>query len=390
VSNDTFKFNAAHFVAYPNYRERIHGHNYRVHVKLIGSTCCPDRSCTASSSCSNHTTNTAILGVDGYLMDFTLIKRVMKQICRTLNEHFIVPLYSTVLTITTITLPASVPVNKTKDVDEMQEDEMNTTSLQPPPSTNAPPPQPEQVQEYIHIQCHMDKTQFTFPKQDCILLPIVHSTAEELAIYIYCQMVQQMSVSYFQQRHVQIMEIAVQETPGQQATFRHAIPEVDIVDDNECTNPPAPPFSLDVRHFIQTGNVIPIPCLAVPVDNDNSNVNVNVDRTSVIPLQPAVTPTRTNCCSGDGGCCNGCLNAIQQQPLWQQQLQQIVQAMNDGRLLLSTSPSDHNTTTTTNTTTTDNPVEGTNHSTTTTRPKITVQDLEQLLALTTTTSSSNQ
>ena len=37
VSKDTFKFNAAHFVAYPGFRERLHGHNYRVKVRIIGS-----------------------------------------------------------------------------------------------------------------------------------------------------------------------------------------------------------------------------------------------------------------------------------------------------------------------------------------------------------------
>ena len=28
VKSERFKFNAAHFVAFPGYRERLHGHNY--------------------------------------------------------------------------------------------------------------------------------------------------------------------------------------------------------------------------------------------------------------------------------------------------------------------------------------------------------------------------
>ena len=30
VSKDYLKFSAAHFTAYPGFRERLHGHNYRV------------------------------------------------------------------------------------------------------------------------------------------------------------------------------------------------------------------------------------------------------------------------------------------------------------------------------------------------------------------------
>ena len=33
----TRQFNAAHFVAFEGYRERLHGHNYHVSVRLIGA-----------------------------------------------------------------------------------------------------------------------------------------------------------------------------------------------------------------------------------------------------------------------------------------------------------------------------------------------------------------
>ena len=36
VSRESFKFNAAHFIAYRGFRERLHGHNYRVSVRLRG------------------------------------------------------------------------------------------------------------------------------------------------------------------------------------------------------------------------------------------------------------------------------------------------------------------------------------------------------------------
>jgi len=78
VSNDTFKFNAAHFIAYPGFRERLHGHNYRVSVRMEGP-----------------------VGADGYVVDFADIKRATREVCASLNERVIVPLLSDVLEIAT-------------------------------------------------------------------------------------------------------------------------------------------------------------------------------------------------------------------------------------------------------------------------------------------------
>ena len=76
VSKDSFKFNAAHFIAYPGFRERLHGHNYRVSVRVEGP-----------------------VGPDGYVVDFGDIKRATRGICARLNERVIVPMLSDVLTI---------------------------------------------------------------------------------------------------------------------------------------------------------------------------------------------------------------------------------------------------------------------------------------------------
>ncbi len=77
VSKDTFKFNAAHFMAYPGFRERLHGHNYRVGVRIEGD-----------------------LGEDGYVVDFGDIKRAAIALCKELNERTIVPMHSDCLEIT--------------------------------------------------------------------------------------------------------------------------------------------------------------------------------------------------------------------------------------------------------------------------------------------------
>ena len=36
VSKNDLKFSCAHFIAYENYRERIHGHNYNLTLRIIG------------------------------------------------------------------------------------------------------------------------------------------------------------------------------------------------------------------------------------------------------------------------------------------------------------------------------------------------------------------
>jgi 6-pyruvoyltetrahydropterin/6-carboxytetrahydropterin synthase len=74
VSKDSFKFNAAHFIAYRGFRERLHGHNYRVSVRMEGP-----------------------VGSDGYVVDFGDIKRAARDVCASLNERVIVPMLSDVI-----------------------------------------------------------------------------------------------------------------------------------------------------------------------------------------------------------------------------------------------------------------------------------------------------
>lgn len=74
VSKADFKFNCAHFVAYNGFRERLHGHNYTISVKITGSDC---------------------VGNDGYVIDFGVIKKAARNICKSMNEYFICPMKST-------------------------------------------------------------------------------------------------------------------------------------------------------------------------------------------------------------------------------------------------------------------------------------------------------
>src|SRR5271169_5947555 len=112
VAKENLKFSAAHFIAYPGFREALHGHNYQVGVRVDGE-----------------------LMTTGYVLDFGLIKRLVREIVGRLDERTIVPQLSDCLTI-----------------------EMRGAS----------------------IALHYDDDEFVIPAADCALLPIVHSSAEEL------------------------------------------------------------------------------------------------------------------------------------------------------------------------------------------------------------------
>jgi len=154
VAKENLKFSAAHFIAYPGFREALHGHNYQVGVRVDGE-----------------------LMATGYVLDFGLIKRLVREIVGRLDEHTIVPQLSDCLTI-----------------------EMRGAS----------------------IALRYDDDEFVIPAADCALLPIVHSSAEELARYIwgelYAMLERDRALS-----GVSSIEIAVAEGPGQAAIFRRAI-----------------------------------------------------------------------------------------------------------------------------------------------------------------------
>lgn len=151
VSKDSFKFNAAHFIAYRGFRERLHGHNYRMSVRLEGP-----------------------VGADGYVVDFGDIKRAAREVCGALNERVIVPMLSDVLTIR---------------VEGGQ----------------------------VHLVCE-DGTRFSFPEDDCVLLDIRRSSAEELAAFLGERL--RAALPVLEGRGVTVLEVGIAEAPGQEARFR--------------------------------------------------------------------------------------------------------------------------------------------------------------------------
>lgn len=154
VAKENLKFSAAHFIAYPGFREPLHGHNYQVGVRVEGR-----------------------LAATGYVLDFGLIKRLTREIADRLDERTIVPALSDCLKI-------------------------------------------ERNGRQVHLRYEDDA--FSIPASDAAILPIVHSSAEELARYIWNELYKAL-----EDRHalanVIALEVSVAEGPGQAAVYRSDI-----------------------------------------------------------------------------------------------------------------------------------------------------------------------
>ena len=155
VAKENLKFSAAHFIAYPGFREPLHGHNYQVGVRVEGR-----------------------LANTGYVLDFGLIKKIAKEIVDRLDERTIIPARSDCLKIEG---PSAGKVRVCYEQDE-----------------------------------------FILPASDVAMLPIVHSSAEELARYIWSEMTAALAARGAL-ADVIALDISVAEGPGQTATFSDTI-----------------------------------------------------------------------------------------------------------------------------------------------------------------------
>jgi 6-pyruvoyl-tetrahydropterin synthase len=150
VTKDYLKFSAAHFIAYPGFRERLHGHNYRVTVAAEGR-----------------------LGSQGYVVDFGVVKKIARKLCDRLDERLLVPARSDCLSV-------------------------------------------ERRGDTLVLRYEGDE--FQLPAADAILLPIVHSSAEELAQYLVGELEAELATEGIQS--LNWIEIGVEESFGQAAFYR--------------------------------------------------------------------------------------------------------------------------------------------------------------------------
>jgi len=155
VAKENLKFSAAHFIAYPGFREPLHGHNYQVGVRVEGR-----------------------LGQTGYVLDFGLIKRLTKEIVDRLDERTLIPMKSDCLAIERI--------------------------------------------DGGRIRLRYEDDEFIIPERDARMLPIVHSSAEELAQYIWHELHAALEAGG-RLGDIVAIEISVAEGPGQAAMYRAGV-----------------------------------------------------------------------------------------------------------------------------------------------------------------------
>jgi len=113
------------------------------------------------------------LGEQGYVVDFGVVKRVARRVCERLNEKTLIPSQSDCLTIRT---------------------------------------------EGKQVVVLYEEDEFRFPIGDVLFLPIVHSSAEELARWLAAEVKRELLAEV--PAVFASIEVGVAETPGQAAYFR--------------------------------------------------------------------------------------------------------------------------------------------------------------------------
>jgi 6-pyruvoyltetrahydropterin/6-carboxytetrahydropterin synthase len=155
VEGGYLRFSSAHFITFGGKCERLHGHNYGVLVELEGT-----------------------LGEDKLVFDFTVLKRLTRELCRRLNHRFLLPGYNPHLHI-------------------------------------------EEQEEAWEIR--FGEKRYLFPREDVVVLPIDNSTAERLAEYLCMELRKELAA--YAPANLQTITVGVEEAPTQIAYYRTAFHE---------------------------------------------------------------------------------------------------------------------------------------------------------------------
>lgn len=120
-----------------------------------------------------HVTVSGPVGPDGYVVDFLVLKKVAEEECAALHFRTLLPRESDCLTIA----------------------EHGGT---------------------VRVDCE-DGSAFLLPRQDVCLLPIVHTSSEEIARYLVARLRERLRL---QRGGIQTIEVVIEDIPGQTAVCR--------------------------------------------------------------------------------------------------------------------------------------------------------------------------
>jgi 6-pyruvoyl tetrahydropterin synthase/QueD family protein len=157
VEKAYLSFSVAHFISFGGKCERIHGHNYAVSVELEGD-----------------------LTDDRYVVDFVVLKRIVRQICDGLDHHFLLPQQSTRL-------------------------DMRETGRE--------------------WEVRFEGRRYVLPVEDVLPLPVDNITAERLAEYICEQVIAGLHAEGVDGlKSLTSITVGVEESPGQTAFYHRPFP----------------------------------------------------------------------------------------------------------------------------------------------------------------------
>ena len=155
MHKEYFKFSCAHFLIFPDgSKERLHGHNYHVDAEIEGEL--TDR---------------------GLVIDFILVKPVIRALCDSLDEHWI--------------LPGEHP-----ELEIVSRDDGHT--------------------EVTYRACR-----YLVPSEEVVILPVNNTSAENLATWIGRELVKRITAQ-FGRTQIEKLRLGVSETPGQWGVYHYS------------------------------------------------------------------------------------------------------------------------------------------------------------------------
>jgi len=119
------------------------------------------------------------VGPDGYVVDFLVLKKVAEEECARLHFRTLLPGQSDCLTI-------------------------------------------EEDAQEVTVRCE-DGTRFLFPRQDVCLLPLIHTSSEEIARYLIARLRERLREA--RGNSIQTIEVLIEDIPGQTAVCREEFRE---------------------------------------------------------------------------------------------------------------------------------------------------------------------
>ncbi len=154
VERQRLRFAAGHFATFADELEPIHGHNYDVIVEVGGG-----------------------LTEESWVIDFSQLKRLTREICAELDHKFLLQMQSRTLSI-------------------------------------------RDAGAHFEVQ-YKQEPAYRLPKRDVAALPIDNTTAERLAEYIAARLAEQLAA--FGPSGLSTLRVGVEEMPGQAGWFERPL-----------------------------------------------------------------------------------------------------------------------------------------------------------------------